>query len=280
MRTTTTTTRGEARAALATLAALTLLAVAACGPVNRGSDLADQAEAALRDAPGVAEVVGSGQNPLPWTGSAAADVRLDPGATREDALAVVARATGLMRDAGGDLEVRLAQDVDGTDVVLTLDPDRDPAEQLDRRDAVAALVAGGSLTIRPDGVPVDTGSSASTAVGTTVAADVADAAQAAALVTGLGGAVADWADADVTATLPDGRTITARPASSPAAALLGDLAHAGVPVRSGSVNRTAAWLRVDPGALDAAREVADARPDLRVTVAAADAPTPAPSTTP
>jgi hypothetical protein len=48
------------------------------------------------------------------------------------------------------------------------------------------------------------------------------------------------------------------------------------------VNRTAAWLRVDPGALDAAREVAAARPDLRVTVTDADAPTPAPapSTTP
>jgi len=275
VRTSRTTTRGVARAGLAALA---LLGLAACGPVNRGSDLADQAEAALQDAPGVAEVVAGGQNPLPWTGSAGADVRLEPGATREDALAVVVRATGLMRDAGGDLEVTLAQDVGGTDVTLTLDPDHDPAEQLDRRDAVAALVEGGSLTIRPDGVPVDTGSSAATAAGTTVEAEVTDAAQAAALVTGLGGAVAAWADADVTATLPDGQTITARPASSPAAAVLGELTRAGVPVRSGSVNRTAAWLRVDPGALDAAREIAAARPDLRITVT--DAATPAPVTTP
>lgn len=275
MRSTRTTTHAATRTGLA---ALTLLGLAACGPVNRGSDLADQAEAALRDAPGVAEVAAGGQNPLPWTGSAGADVRLEPGATREDALAVVVRATGLMRDAGGDLEVTLAQDVGGTDVTLTLDPDHDPADQLDRRDAVAALVEGGSLTIRPDGVPVDTGSSAASAVGTTVVADVTDAAQVAALVTGLGRAVAEWADADVTATLPDGQTITARPASSPAAALLDDLTRAGVPVRSGSVNRTAAWLRVDPGALDTAREVAAARPGLRVTVT--DAATPAPSTAP
>lgn len=273
---TTRTGRGVAVA----LGAAALLALAGCGPVNRGSGLADEVEAALRDAPGVAEVDAGGVNPLPWSGTAGAVVRLHPDASRADAVAVVERAAALVQEADGDLAIALAQDVAGTATELALDPRRDPADQLDDRDAVAALLAGGgSVTLRPAGVPVGSGGYVSTSARNSVDATVGDPAAAAGLVAGLG-TTAAWADADVAVGLPDGSALTAKPASSPSAALLADLVAAGVPVRSGSLNGTAAWLRVDDGAVEAARAVAAARPDLRVTVAGTTVPAPTATPTP
>ncbi|RMI13676.1 hypothetical protein [Cellulomonas triticagri] len=252
-------------------AGVLLLALTACGPVNRGTSIAEDLEDALRGAPGVTSVDAGGQNPLPWSGTATGTVLLDPDADPADVAAAVALAEQQVRDADGDLAVTVVQDVAGTATEVALAPDSWVWADLRAvRDAAAAATGEGTLAIRP------------TSATTEVEASVADPAALAPVF----GALLDlpvWrAGTALAVTAPDGAALTARPVDADATAAFRALTAAGVPVRSGSLNGTAGWLRVPPEHEAVARAALDALPgDLAVTVTgAAPTSTTGPTSTP
>lgn len=268
-----------------------LVGATACGPVNRGSGLADQLEDALRGAPGVVAVDAGGSNLLPWTGAAAGVVEVAADAAAEDLAAVVRTAEEQMRAADGDLGVTITQDVGGTTTSVDLAPDRWTWRDLrTARDATATALAGGTLTVVPDGSVGRGEGSGDVRTEFTVTAEVDGAAAIGALLALLD--VAAWvdADADLAVVVPDGPGFTVSPAGSPAAAAVRALADAGVPATSGSVTGDAAWLRVASAQVATARTVVDDLPEkLRITLsdstttgpgASGTTPTPTPAPPP
>jgi hypothetical protein len=265
-------------AALAVAAAVLL--AAGCGPVNRGSDLADRMEQELRGLPGVESVSAGGQNLLPWAGTAHATVVLRPDATTDDLLALVDRAHAWSDETDGDASVTVEQQVHDatTSLVLAAGVPVD-AGLLAVRDEAAALLPGGVLELRQGGRGRTGPGVASTSALTVAARPAADdaalpVAQALAAVAGLGAADLSVQDAG-------GATLRLRPASSSALAVLHDLAAQGVTVTTAEVRDRHAVVHVPAEQARLAERVAAGSGfDVAVVVpepVATTAPVPVPS---
>jgi hypothetical protein len=176
------------------------------------------------------------------------------------------------------VRVRRAQDIGGraTSVPVLAGPWPDAAVLALVDDAAIALPAGSGVDLDPAGQP---GPAVRASARVPAVEDLGPAAAAllgvdgwaeGTLRVGVGPAERNgWADRDAPA-------ITVRPASSAAAVVLPELTAAGVPVTSGAVARTAAWLRVPPEQLALAEElVARAAPGLDVRVLPTAVPDPA-----
>jgi hypothetical protein len=283
--------RAPARGPLTTGAAALAVALTltACGPVNRGSSLGEGLEDAVRDLPGVVEVEGGGQNPLPWSGSASSTIVLAETASVDEVLAVAEAAAGQIAQSDGDLTATIEQP--RAEVLLSIVLDEQAwadADLVRAAHEAASLVSAGTVRV----LPTDTArpEAAERFHRVDLQVDAGLPADLPALLPALL-ALDAWDEVALALWSADGTAgYVIDPLTAATAEPVAVLTAADVPVLRADLGAAGGTLHVPPRAVpDARRVLAEALPDLDLTVtsqqiapspstAASPAPSPAPGT--